>query len=118
MRSGKPQWELVIAAKEGRFEDEDWRVRKDGSRFWANVVITALRDYSGKLLGFAKVTRDFTERIQTQKALEKEVADRRDAQRQLHNSETSLRNLSLHLLRTQDEERRRIGRDLHDSLGQ
>jgi PAS domain S-box-containing protein len=118
LRRGKPQWELVIAAKEGRFEDEDWRVRKDGSRFWANVVITALRDYSGKLLGFAKVTRDFTERIQTQKALEKEVADRRDAQRQLHNSETSLRNLSLHLLRTQDEERRRIGRDLHDSLGQ
>ena len=118
LRRGKPQWELVIAAREGRFEDEDWRVRKDGSRFWANVVITAVRDYSCKLLGFAKVTRDFTERIQTQKALEKEVADRRDAQRQLHNSETSLRNLSLHLLRTQDEERRRIGRDLHDSLGQ
>jgi PAS domain S-box-containing protein len=118
VRRGKPQWELVIAAQEGRFEDEDWRVRKDGSRFWANVVITAVRDYSGKLLGFAKVTRDFTERIQTQKALEKEVAERRDAQRQLHNSETSLRNLSLHLLRTQDEERRRIGRDLHDSLGQ
>jgi signal transduction histidine kinase len=93
-------------------------VRKDGSRFWANVVITAVRDYSGKLLGFAKVTRDFTERIQTQRALEKEVTERRDAQRQLHNSETSLRSLSLHLLRTQDEERRRIGRDLHDSLGQ
>jgi PAS domain S-box-containing protein len=48
VRRGKPQWELVIAAKEGRFEDEDWRVRKDGSKFWANVVITALRDYSGR----------------------------------------------------------------------
>src|SRR6266849_1451187 len=118
VRNGKPDWELVIAAKEGRFEDEGWRVRKDGSRFWANVIITALRDEAGKLLGFAKVTRDFTERMETQKALQKEVAERRDAQRQLHNSEKSLRQLSLHLLRTQDEERRRIGRDLHDSLGQ
>ena len=56
--------------------------------------------------------------MEAQKALQKEVAERRDAQRQLHNSERSLRQLSLHLLRTQDEERRRIGRDLHDSLGQ
>jgi PAS domain S-box-containing protein len=118
VRSGKPKWELVIAAKDGRFEDEGWRVRKDGSRFWANVIITAVRDGAGNLLGFAKVTRDFTERMQTQKALQKEVAERRDAQRQLHSSEKSLRQLSLHLLRTQDEERRRIGRDLHDSLGQ
>jgi PAS domain S-box-containing protein len=118
VRSGKPQWELVIAAKEGRFEDEGWRLRKDGSRFWANVIITAIKDGSGKLLGFAKITRDFTERMQTQRALEHEVAERRDAQRRYENSEKSLRQLSLHLLRTQDEERRRIGRDLHDSLGQ
>ena len=118
VQNGKPQWELVIAAKEGRFEDEGWRVRKDGSSFWANVIITALRDDSGKLLGFAKVTRDVTERMEAQKALQKEVAERRDAQWQLHKSEKSLRQLSLHLLRTQDEERRRIGRDLHDSLGQ
>jgi PAS domain S-box-containing protein len=115
---GKPDWELVIALKDGRFEDEGWRIRKDGSRFWASVVITAVRDDSGKLLGFAKITRDFTERIEAQRALHKEIAERRDAQRQLHNSEKSLRELSLHLLRTQDEERRRIGRDLHDSLGQ
>jgi PAS domain S-box-containing protein len=115
---GKPDWELVIALKEGRFEDEGWRIRKDGSRFWANVVITAVRHDSGKLLGFAKITRDFTERVELQRALNKEIAERRDAQRQLHNSEKSLRQLSLHLLRTQDEERRRIGRDLHDSLGQ
>jgi PAS domain S-box-containing protein len=118
VKSGKPKCELVVAAKEGRFEDEGWRVRKDGSRFWANVIITAVRDGAGNLLGFAKVTRDFTERMQTQKALQKEVAERRDAQQQLHTSEKSLRQLSLHLLRTQDEERRRIGRDLHDSLGQ
>ncbi len=118
VRSGKPQWELVIAAKEGRFEDEGWRLRKDGSRFWANVIITAIKDDSAKLLGFAKITRDFTERMQTQKALEEEVAERRYAERRFQNSEKSLRQLSLHLLRTQDEERRRIGRDLHDSLGQ
>jgi len=57
-----PQHELEVAAREGRFEDEGWRVRKDGSLFWANVVITALRDESGRLQGFAKITRDLTER--------------------------------------------------------
>jgi PAS domain S-box-containing protein len=118
VRGGKPQWELVVAAKEGRFEDEGWRIRKDGSRFWANVVITALRDNSGHLVGFAKVTRDITERMQAQVALEQEVGEKRETERQLHKSEKSLRALSLHLLRTQDEERKRIGRDLHDSLGQ
>src|SRR5262245_5920875 len=60
--SGLPARELEEAAKTGRFEDEGWRVRKDGTRFWANVVITALRDSSGALTGYAKVTRDLTER--------------------------------------------------------
>jgi len=59
---GFPQHELEVAARVGRFEDEGWRIRKDGSRFWANVVITALRDETGTLVGFAKVTRDLTER--------------------------------------------------------
>lgn len=118
IRNGKPQWELVTAAKEGRFEDEGWRIRKDGSRFWADVIITAVREGSGKLIGFAKVTRDFTERMNVQRALEKEVAERQEAERQLYRSEKSLRQLSRHLLRSQDEERKRIGRDLHDSLGQ
>ncbi len=118
LRNGKPQWELEVAAKEGRFEDEGWRVRKDGSRFWANVIITAIRDDAGKLIGFGKVTRDFTERMQLERTLREEVAQRREAELHLQNSEKSLRQLSLHLLRTQDEERRRIGRDLHDSLGQ
>ena len=59
---GKPQWELEIAAGEGRFEEEGWRLRKDGSSYWANVVITAVRDDAGTLLGFAKVVRDLTER--------------------------------------------------------
>jgi PAS domain S-box-containing protein len=58
----KPEWELETAIREGRVEDEAWRVRKDGSLFWANVVITALRDDSGELIGFAKVTRDLSER--------------------------------------------------------
>jgi PAS domain S-box-containing protein len=59
---GKPATELKIASRTGRFEDEGIRLRKDGSAFWANVVITAVRDEDGTLLGFAKVTRDLTER--------------------------------------------------------
>jgi PAS domain S-box-containing protein len=118
LQAGKPQWELKVAAKEGRFEDEGWRIRKDGSRFWANVIITAVHDETGKLIGFGKVTRDSTERMQAQRALQREIAEKQQAEMRLRESEKSLRDLSLHLLRTQDEERRRIGRDLHDSLGQ
>jgi PAS domain S-box-containing protein len=59
---GLPERELIGAEKDGRFEDEGWRIRKDGTRFWANVVLTALRNSQGKLVGFAKVTRDLTER--------------------------------------------------------
>jgi PAS domain S-box-containing protein len=59
---GWPQYELKVARAEGRFEEEGWRVRKDGSRFWANIVITALFGREGELRGFAKVTRDLTER--------------------------------------------------------
>jgi PAS domain S-box-containing protein len=59
---GMPEHELQVASKTGSFEDEGWRVRKDGSLFWANVVITAMRDAEGTLLGFAKVTRDLTQR--------------------------------------------------------
>ena len=67
----KPPMELDVATATGRFEEEGWRLRKDGSRFWANVVITALRDQAGTLVGFAKVTRDLTERkIAEQQRLE------------------------------------------------
>ncbi|HEY2148900.1 MAG TPA: PAS domain S-box protein, partial [Pirellulales bacterium] len=59
---GWPEHELRVARAEGRFEDEGWRVRKDGTQFWANVVITALRDESGRFRGFSKITRDLTER--------------------------------------------------------
>jgi PAS domain S-box-containing protein len=58
----KPARELEIANREGRFEDEGWRVRKDGTRFWANVVVTPIRDGSGGLAGFVKITRDLTDR--------------------------------------------------------
>jgi PAS domain S-box-containing protein len=64
LRAGKTEYELKVARRDGRFEDEGWRVRKDGSQFWANVGITALRDRDGALLGYAKVTRDLTERRQ------------------------------------------------------
>jgi PAS domain S-box-containing protein len=67
---GKPQRDLQAAASEGRFEDEGWRVRKDGSRFWGQSTLTALRDEDGELRGFASVTRDVTER---RRAAEKEA---------------------------------------------
>jgi PAS domain S-box-containing protein len=75
--AGKTEHELEVAASVGRFEDEGWRVRQDGSRFWANVVITALYNSEGILLGFAKVTRDLTARREaeeTQRALVQERA--------------------------------------------
>jgi PAS domain S-box-containing protein len=68
-RAHKPENELAIAEREGRVEDEGWRIRKDGTRFWANVVITALRNPDGTLVGFAKITRDLTERKATEEEL-------------------------------------------------
>src|SRR3954471_9616397 len=65
----RPERELRMAQESGRLEDEGWRVRKDGSRFWANVVITALHDESGALRGFSKITRDLTERRRQQEIL-------------------------------------------------
>jgi PAS domain S-box-containing protein len=92
-----PEDELKVAAATGRFEDEGWRMRSDGSRFWANVIITAIRDEHGELLGFGKVTRDLSERKR---------------------AEEQLRELSYSLLKLQDQERGRLGRELHDSVGQ
>ncbi|HKB80990.1 MAG TPA: ATP-binding protein [Thermoanaerobaculia bacterium] len=65
---GKPQRLLALARERGRVKDEGWRVRKDGTRFWADVTITAVRDAAGNLRGFAKVTRDATERKQSEEA--------------------------------------------------
>jgi PAS domain S-box-containing protein len=72
---GKPEEQLKIAAREGRSEDDGWRIRKDGSRFWASVVITALHDQDGRLLGFSKVTRDITERKRIREAFLLEVTN-------------------------------------------
>ena len=69
VRAGSPARTLGVAAREGRFEAEDWRVRKDGSRFWAHVVVDPIRAASGELLGFAKVTRDLTERKLAEESL-------------------------------------------------
>ena len=85
-----PAYELKVARADGRFEDEGWRLRKDGSRFWANVVITSLYDEDNELLGFTKVTRDLTERREQEEAL-------RESQRRLAeaNAELGLKNREL-----------------------
>jgi PAS domain S-box-containing protein len=95
----KPGRELREATALGRVEDEGWRVRRDRSRFWANVVITAVRDASGNLIGFAKVTRDLTERKRLA-ALER--ANEVSTQMQI----------------ARENEQKRIARELHDDLGQ
>ncbi|MGA9521324.1 MAG: PAS domain S-box protein, partial [Myxococcaceae bacterium] len=80
---GKPEAGLRIAAFEGRYEDEGWRLRKDGSGFWASVVITAIHDRFGQLIGFAKITRDLTERVKAEehaRQLAREEEARREAQ--------------------------------------
>jgi len=96
---GKPQRELEMAARTGRVEDEGWRIRKDSTRFWANVVITALHDTHGNLIGFAKVTRDMTEQLR--------LAELQHA-----------RDLSAHVQAALENERATIARELHDDLGQ
>jgi PAS domain S-box-containing protein len=125
IESGWPDRELEIAVREGRYADEGLRVRKDGSTFWANVVITALRDKDGVLLGFSKVTRDLTERRaleersrQLNKELRSRVTELMESQRQVELRTLELQKLSTELMRVQDEERRRIARTLHDDLGQ
>ena len=92
-RRGHPLELLNAARAAGAVEEEGWRVRKDGQRFWADVTITALLDDAGELLGFGKVTRDLTERKR---------------------AEDVLSELSGRLLHTQDVERRKLARELHD----
>ena len=69
IQRGRPARLLELAAQRGRHEEEGWRVRKNGTRFWANIVLTAVRDSAGNLTGFAKVTRDFTDRKRAEEAL-------------------------------------------------
>jgi len=73
IKSKHPEHELELAASTGRYEEEGWRVRKDGSLFWANVIITALRNENGALIGFSKVTRDLTERKQAEQLREENL---------------------------------------------
>jgi PAS domain S-box-containing protein len=120
-----PERELEIAAREGRFADEGLRVRKDGSTFWAYVVITTLRDESGEVRGFSKVTRDLSETRaleersrQLNKELRGRVVELTESQRQVELRTLELQRLSGELLRVQDEERRKMARTLHDDLGQ
>lgn len=97
--AGVPERELAAASAQGRIEGEGWRVRRDGSRFWADAVITAVRDALGNLVGFIKVTRDLTER---RRLAELEHASLVSAQ----------------MLATREDEQKRIARELHDDLGQ
>src|SRR3954470_14814787 len=90
----KPERELEIARREGSVEDEGWRLRKDGTRFWANVVITAVFDRTGELRGFAKVTRDITERKEaeeTRRALLEQREARLQAEEERRRAEASYR---------------------------
>jgi len=139
----KPQNILAEATRHGQSQDEGWRIRKDGSRFWASVVITALRDPHGNLLGFAKLTRDTTEKREKENALTKakevlelrveqrtavltrvnhelrtEIAERERAEAQLKVSLDQLRALAARLQSVREEERTSISREIHDELGQ
>ena len=78
---GEPEREIRTAAREGRFEGEGWRLRKDGTRFWASVVVDRILDQDGKLLGFAKITRDMTEKKKAQEELERARAALAQAQK-------------------------------------
>jgi PAS domain S-box-containing protein len=120
-----PAHELRVAASEGRFEDEGWRLRKDGSQFWANAVITAIRDSTGALTGFAKITRDLTERRLLEQeirglnaSLTRRLEQLTESNRIVEERTVALRNLSARLMNIQDEERRRVARELHEGLSQ
>jgi hypothetical protein len=105
--AGKPAWELQEAARVGRFEDEGWRLRKDGSRFWANVLITAVFNAAGEHVGFAKVTRDTSERRRLEE-------DREHAATALAAANAELESLNRRLQRAADEQAQFVAVTAHE----
>src|SRR4051812_39790286 len=106
VKNRKPDWELEIALREGRYSEEGWRVRKDGRRFWASVVITAVRDETGRLRGFGKVTRDLTEKhmLDEQRNAERDAEAQRlrehaTSMAELEQAKAEFLNLASHELR-------------------
>jgi PAS domain S-box-containing protein len=101
---GKPELQLKEAEEEGRCETLGWRIRKDGTRFFADVVITALKDEAGHLRGFSKITRDITERKRSEEAL--------------LGYQQELQGLTSKLIAAQEMESKRLARELHDAFSQ
>ena len=138
-----PERVLELATQSGRYVEEGWRVRRDGSRFWASVAVAPLRDSEGRLQGYLKITRDLSERREADEALRTEMQERLRAQEELRalnnrleaeiaartgdlsqaNAELvqareRLRDLSSRLIRLHEQERGQIARDFHDGTGQ
>jgi PAS domain S-box-containing protein len=101
---GDPGMQLQFAAIQGRYESEGWRVRKNGSQFWAHVIVTPLLDETGKSRGFSEITHDITER--------------KRAEEDLHSYAERLKTTSRRLVEVQEAERRLLARELHDRVGQ
>ncbi len=101
---GDPGMQLQFASIQGRYESEGWRVRKNGSQFWAHIIVTPLLDETGKPRGFSEITHDITER--------------KRAEEDLHNYADRLKITSRRLVEVQEAERRLLARELHDRVGQ
>ncbi|HEY6465379.1 MAG TPA: PAS domain S-box protein [Candidatus Acidoferrales bacterium] len=133
---GKPEAQLRKAVEAGQSEDEGWLVRKDGWAFWANTIITALRDDEGRVYGFAKITRDMTERREREESirvLNEHLEERIEARtaelsrlnealqsevRERKSAEEQIRALAARQERVREDERTRLAREIHDALGQ